>query len=433
MNDERGFLIKGRADWREEQQVQYARQSCAGGHRLRWKQEPKQDFERPPNNGDADVATDERIMSRMLLVRGLSESVDEQEFANALQVLIRDSESTKGAAPGSLRCIYLIRDRRTDKHATFGFVEFHTAEDAPAAAAKHQELCENHQPCVIGGQQIIITYAHSGVFLPASIMNDRDNTHRFTVLLPFTHEATSKYHDPRYYASQHMVNEHPPAVAADSTPKQGTSEKTGKKRKQAPSTSNLDPVFQRWQDKSEELRTGKFAELPISGKDELEAKSKRTRVSVAQPDIETFCIHTEKLTCCLLCNQWFPQATIEQLHKHLKGSQTHRDKLNDEQARMKGYARLKAKGVASIPMVSSTKNMPTKASREISAEASMYRDRAAERRQEEGQTSGPREKFAFSLKGATGKKKKPSPPTSDNEASSKPFYSKGLELLKKQG
>ncbi|KXL44230.1 hypothetical protein M433DRAFT_280634 [Acidomyces richmondensis BFW] len=373
-------------------------------------------------------------MSRMLLVRGLSETVDEQEFANAVQILVRDAETTKGAAPGSVRCIYLIRNRKTDKHAGFGFIEFHTTHDAPAAAAKHQELCENQQPCVIGGQKITITYAHSGVFLPASIMNDRDNTHRFTILLPFTHESTSKYHDSRYYASQHMINEHPPAVPADnSSSKQGSGEKTSKKRKQAPSTNNLDPVFQRWQDKSEELRAGKGVELGTSSIDKVEAKSKRAKLSVAKPDIETFCIHTEKLTCCLLCNQWFPQASIEQLHKHLRGSQTHRDNLNNEQAKKKGYARLKAKGVASIPMIPATQKTSNGACSQTSAEAGMYRDRAAERRQEEEQTVGPKEKFAFALKGAGSKQMKPSPPGSDNEASSKPLYNKGLEMLKKQG
>jgi len=102
------------------------------------------------NTGDSDASHDS-MPSQYLLVRGLEPTVTEELLAKGIAKLYKPSEraspsandSTKkpgpkvisttssanlGAQEGSIRRVFVVKDRRTNESWRYGFAEFHTVE-----------------------------------------------------------------------------------------------------------------------------------------------------------------------------------------------------------------------------------------------------------------------------------------------------------------
>jgi hypothetical protein len=99
------------------------------------------------NTGDSDASLD-GTPSQFLLVRGLEPSVTEEMLAKGISKLFKTSDtqnhdpskksgakvtsttssSNFGAQEGSLRRVFVVRDRRSDNSWRYGFAEFHSVE-----------------------------------------------------------------------------------------------------------------------------------------------------------------------------------------------------------------------------------------------------------------------------------------------------------------
>jgi RNA-binding protein 5/10 len=112
------------------------------------------------NSGDNDVAP-ETQPSQFLLIRGLDHSVTEQLLAKGVAKLYRPSgtnegvstnpkkgskvasttgDSNLGAREGSIRRVLLVRDRKTNASAGYGFAEFAGVMVCGLLLLKHQQL-----------------------------------------------------------------------------------------------------------------------------------------------------------------------------------------------------------------------------------------------------------------------------------------------------
>jgi RNA recognition motif-containing protein len=67
-----------------------------------------------------------------------------------------------GAKPGSLRRVFLMRDRKTNESWRYGFAEFATVEDAMAAVAKFRASAR----FTIASKPVVVAFIHTGVFNP---------------------------------------------------------------------------------------------------------------------------------------------------------------------------------------------------------------------------------------------------------------------------
>ena len=102
---------------------------------------PEQSFS---NVGDSDAATD-TMSSAFLLVRNLESNTSEEVLAKGMAKLVDCGEDEghdnsagkprsttapdrRGAHSGSLRRVFLVRDRQTKDCWRFGFAEFHSVE-----------------------------------------------------------------------------------------------------------------------------------------------------------------------------------------------------------------------------------------------------------------------------------------------------------------
>ena len=83
------------------------------------------------NDGSRDV--EETTASQFLMLRELSETVDEGMLAKAVLKLCDSSaapdakgksDASGGARAGSVKRVMLVRDRRSEESWRFGFVEF---------------------------------------------------------------------------------------------------------------------------------------------------------------------------------------------------------------------------------------------------------------------------------------------------------------------
>ncbi|EME39006.1 hypothetical protein DOTSEDRAFT_160857 [Dothistroma septosporum NZE10] len=461
---ERATYRPPRSDYRQERERKSDRHQSSNDDRYRSHYDSRsrdyyeQDYvdpsfyeepeEPPASNGDSDVSPDGTPL-QILLVRGLKNNVDEALLSKGLDKLYLDDDqqeqanqppaialpgaqskpSPPGAAPQSLKRVFVIRDRVTEKSLGYGFAEYHSRKDAQGALAKANELGDK---CTISSKQIEVCYPHLGVFPPVVIGQTDDNT-RF--LFQMDDGNFRKYHDTRYYASGSIVNAEPPARPESPSLAKDTT-KTSKKRSnhdQASDTlENPDgvkkvktgPAFTiaaQWQKKQAELR----------GEDEAADRDDTIPNSASGPNAEaitgyvpqSFVYHGERggklRTCCLLCATDL-KANVSPAD-HVKGSAKHAENLKNEQKYQQGFENLKKWGVAEHATVQveddSLKQQP------------QYIDRAEERRKQEALT-GTGEKFRMSLKTTNRKTKAP---TTEESAPAAPTYGKGLNMLQKAG
>jgi RNA recognition motif-containing protein len=177
------------------------------------------------NIGDSDVSID-GIPSQFLLVRGLESSVTEELLAKGVAKLYKSSEAKKvepakkpgakvasttasanlGAQEGSIRRVFLVRDRLSDESWRFGLAEFHTVEDAQAALVKFNAL----DKFTIASKPVLLSYVHAGVFVPSSIKSDDDQKFCFS---PAAHPHLKlQYWDHLGYLHERVVSEAAPGA-----------------------------------------------------------------------------------------------------------------------------------------------------------------------------------------------------------------------------
>ncbi len=105
-----------------------------------------------------------------------------------------------GAKPGSLRRVFLMRDRATNESWRYGFAEFATVEDAQAAVSKFRASAK----FTIASKPVAVGFIHTGVFVPSFDALTAENQElSFTPI--YNPAVRVKYWDERAYPSANVV------------------------------------------------------------------------------------------------------------------------------------------------------------------------------------------------------------------------------------
>ncbi|KAB5528876.1 hypothetical protein GE09DRAFT_1041741 [Coniochaeta sp. 2T2.1] len=170
--------------------------------------------------------------SQFIVIRDLEPSVTEEVLAKGVMKLYREEapqpvrdpskpanklKSTAptnsiglGASPGSLRRVFLIRDRRTNDSWRYGFAEFATIDDTRGAIAKFNASTR----FTIASKPVIAAFIHTGVFVPL-LEPVTDETANFSFAPIYNPAVRVKYWDERAYPSVHIVTAGPELAPAD--------------------------------------------------------------------------------------------------------------------------------------------------------------------------------------------------------------------------
>jgi hypothetical protein len=229
--------------------------------------------------------------SQFIVIRDLEPSVTEELLAKGVMKLFRE-EATQpardpskpanklkstapvnnsvglGATLGSLRRIFLIRDRRTNESWKYGFAEFASIEDAKSAVAKF-----NASPrFTIASKPVIVAFIHTGVFVPV-LEPVTEETANFSFAPIYNPSVRVKYWDERAYPSAHVVSAGPEPAPTDASASAASDDKTGtagqdaaaKKKKDrealaakiaAKKALVMGPQMQMWAKKAAEIHGG---------------------------------------------------------------------------------------------------------------------------------------------------------------------------------
>ncbi|KAF1809888.1 hypothetical protein P152DRAFT_141819 [Eremomyces bilateralis CBS 781.70] len=407
--------------------------------------DPLQNF---TNNGDSDAALDS-TPSQFLLLRGLEPGVTEELLLKGISKLFKHSDQelqskpgqkvvsttsvvNLGAPEGSLRRIFLIRDRHTDDSWRYGFAEYRTIEDAQAALTKFHSL----DKFTISSKPVWISYIHPGVFVPDL---NHDQPEKYTFKATNNPALLLAYWDAGAYANEHVVacDNSPSAAAGSQTTGEAESRKNGldtgkdssaKQTKKRKAENVATPTNKKVMPSHLQLWTNRHAELH-GGKKENEESQGDTSGPDSKPNVSHVQSYADvNRKCCLLCTRQFK--SVEEVHKHERLSKLHQGNLENIDLRNKALERLRKAGIpVTVPPIAEPSS-PTGSGQE-------YRDRAKERRKLElaagnagDQSLTPnREKVKLSL----GKKSSSNirPPSPEPEPS--PALSKGASLLGKMG
>ncbi|KAK0729946.1 hypothetical protein B0H67DRAFT_560314 [Lasiosphaeris hirsuta] len=324
----------------------------------------------------------QQLPSQYLVVRGLEGSVTEQVLANGIMKLFLDtsSEPTReapvstnklkstaptsgtaglGAKPGSLRRVFLMRDRRSDESWRYGFAEFATVEDAKAAAAKFRASAR----FTIASKPVMVAFIHTGVFVPAF---DADPIPKLSFTPIYNPTLRLKYWDERAYPSVLVVSIDP-ALDGPSPDKQAVNDDVGgtgkggkgtpgakkakKEKEQAAANKAIAmmPQMQMWAKKSAELH-GVKQKLGVdtpSAEDKPEVVSpaaiQREELEDIQPDGPLNPNWTDRYLsyadwdrmACLLCDWEVPAQQV--IDDHGYPQYQRKDILIDHEVRVHGH------------------------------------------------------------------------------------------------
>ncbi|KAK4237378.1 hypothetical protein C8A03DRAFT_44757 [Achaetomium macrosporum] len=281
------------------------------------KAERPEDDHGPVLTGETDECP-QQTPSQYVVVRDLEGSVTEEVLAKGvMKLFVENSEPTKeapttanklkstaptnstvglGAKPGSLRRVFLMRDRKTNSSWRYGFAEFASVEDAKAAVAKFRASTK----FTIASKPVVIAFIHTGVFIPAFDGPETENQ-EFSFTPIYNPAVRVKYWDERAYPSVHVVSTEPLPDAASpekaggnedakSGPRPSKKAKTTKEPVPAAKIAMM-PQMQLWAKASAELHGAKpAADADISSAQAPdEVKSAAARVASreaedAQPD-----------------------------------------------------------------------------------------------------------------------------------------------------
>ncbi|KAL2122234.1 hypothetical protein VTJ04DRAFT_2689 [Mycothermus thermophilus] len=186
----------------------------------------------------------QQLPSQYVVVRDLEGSVTEEVLAKGVMKLFVENpdppkeapastnklKSTApvtnaavlGAKPGSLRRVFLMRDRKTNESWRYGFAEFATVEDAMAAVAKFRASPK----FTIASKPVVVAFIHTGVFVPAfDVPPDENPEFSFTPI--YNPAVRVRYWDERAYPSIRVVSTDPiPGVANDQQHGSGNDDKS---------------------------------------------------------------------------------------------------------------------------------------------------------------------------------------------------------------
>ncbi|KAK4168647.1 putative RNA-binding protein [Cladorrhinum sp. PSN259] len=177
----------------------------------------------PVLTGETDECP-QQLPSQYVVIRGLDRPVSEEVLAKGIMKLFVENtappkeslptstnklKSTAptnstvglGAKPGSLRRVFLMRERKTNESWRYGFAEFATVEDAMAAVAKFRASTK----FTISSKQVFVAFIHTGVFVPAAPTENAE----FTFSPIYNPALRLKYWDDRAYPNIHVVNTDP--------------------------------------------------------------------------------------------------------------------------------------------------------------------------------------------------------------------------------
>ena len=222
--------------------------------------------------------------SQYVVVRDLGGSVTEEVLAKGvMKLFVENPEPPKeaptttnklkstaptnstvglGAKPGSLRRVFLMRDRKTNDSWRYGFAEFATVEDARAAVAKFRASTK----FTIASKPVVVAFIHTGVFIPAFDTAATENP-EFSFTPIYNPAVRLKYWDERAYPSAHIVAADPASGAAspgklgDDVASKSRPSKKAKKEKEPDSGAKIAmmPQVKMWAKASAQLHGGKPA------------------------------------------------------------------------------------------------------------------------------------------------------------------------------
>lgn len=178
----------------------------------------------PLLTGETDECP-QQMPSQYVVIRNLDRSVTEEVLAKGVMKLflenpeppkeapstnkLKSTAPTKstvgmGAKPGSLRRVFVMRDRRSNESWRYGFAEFATVEDAVAAVQKFQASTK----FTIASKPVVVAFIHTGVFVPSFDPVTPEN--QDLSFSPIYNPAVRiKYWDDRAYPSVHVVTTEP--------------------------------------------------------------------------------------------------------------------------------------------------------------------------------------------------------------------------------
>lgn len=336
----------------------------------------------------------------------------------------------------------LIRDRQTDRSMGYGFAEYHSIEDSKAAMSK-----ASLKALTIGSEIVTFCYPHKGVLPHASLVGESNS--KYFIYMANTDQPHT-YRSRKYYASQHLVNETPlcdpstQAQSAEDKKSKPTSKKRPaetlennpkKKREPGQAPAQVNSQLQYWQKKTAEARSenetssSHGATQPASGVNTITTGVDSTSQATNQ---QTFA--HEATMICYLCASKFN--SLEMLRKHPAESKVHAENLQSATKCESGYKLMEKKSVDPESTYKLPTPHPTNTAVSHQQTAEQYRNRAAERREEEAKTATTQSAgfTGFSLKGANKGQKDSSIPGASSEIDAgKPSYGKGLGMLQKAG
>jgi G-patch domain/RNA recognition motif. (a.k.a. RRM, RBD, or RNP domain) len=405
---------------------------------------PNRGTQKAINIGDNDASPD-NTPSQFLLLRGLEPSVTEELLAKGVGKLHKPSASNHftnqtgnkkgakvasttgdanlGAKEGTLLRVLLVRDRRTNESWRFGFAEFATVEDAMAALTRYNSF----DKFTIASKPVVVSYVHSGVFVPA--LNPGAVDPRFTFAPLINPSMKIAYWDEEAFVSEFKVSESEKESTDQTSKKEDLtrgaieSKEVGKskKRKAEPTAMDISTAkkaapsyLQRWTNQHAELHglEPKPIDVP-SAEAPIKADTKISSESSSAPLTQSYADPNRK--CCYLCSRQFK--TGAEVNKHERLSNLHQSNLKNEELLTRARAKLEKHGITIQPQLHTAE----------------YRDRAKERRKAFGVVNkkGQQIQPSKSSSGTT----KPSVFGEDDgeDTNPVPTTSKGASLLGKMG
>lgn len=328
-----------------------------------------------------------------MVIRDLESSVTEQVLASGVMKLFLDTSSDRskealnttnklkstaptagtaglGAKPGSLRRVFLMRDRRSNDSWKYGFAEFATVEDAMGAVAKFRVSTR----FTIASRPAVVAFIHTGVFVPALDVDPSTNSN-ITFSPIYNRSLRLKYWDDRAYPSVLVVSTDPAADSQslekagakdDSTKATAKSTPVPKKKKDKDPGSNktifMIPQMQMWAKKAAELHGVKKPgdTQADSGEEAPSAAALPDDGAEKGLDGPHHPYWTDKYlsyadwdrSACVLCNWEVP--TQEQIDKSGYSQYRRRDILIDHEVRVHNHykeAEVKEKAAAKLSAI----------------------------------------------------------------------------------
>lgn len=315
--------------------------------------------------------------SQFIVLRDLEPSVTEEVLAKGVMKLIREDvpqparDTTKpgnklkstaptasnlslGATPGSLRRVFLIRDRSTNDSWRYGFAEFATIEDAKGAVAKYNALPK----FTISSKLVSVAFIHTGVFVP-TFESITEETAKFSFAPVYNPSVRVKYWDDRAYPNvldinipepvqPEEMNEKPQSTDTPGTAGQDVSAKKTLKDREALAKKiasklagvAMAPQMQMWAKKSAEIHGAtkvKPEAVADGGTSSSHVEASTDPVAPSWRDQYVSYADWDTIEC-LLCGKFTQEEWLIYHETHVH------DQYKDEQVKSKAASLLSARG-----------------------------------------------------------------------------------------